>query len=254
RTVRPAGSTARRKLPRPSALLTPLADPNRQFGESLRSPPFRRRQNRRRPRPENEMKRPWRMLLGTMMFVFAAHDASAQHDGTSAAPAPSTPAEARQFDFLLGQWEVDVKPKVGGLAAMIHGSPKLSGSWKAWRALDGLGVEDELRIADGSGNPMSLSQALRVFDRNQGRWAIVGVDAYRARISNSTAQWQEGEMRVTGNGVDNEGKTYLSRTRYYDIGADAFRMQQDRLYDDGQSWDEATLVIDARRVAAAASR
>jgi len=181
--------------------------------------------------------------------------AAAQHSGGGSAPPSTTaPAEARQFDFLIGQWELDVKPKVSSLAAMIHGSPKLVGSWKAWRGLDGFGVQDELRIADASGNPMSLNEALRVFDRNQNRWTVVGVDVYRARVSNSTAQWNGSEMRLDGNGVDGEGKAYVSRTRYFEIGTDAFRMQQDRSYDNGQTWEEATLAIEARRVAAAAAR
>ena len=181
--------------------------------------------------------------------------AAAQHGGGGPAPASTTaPAEARQFDFLIGQWELEVKPKVSSLAAMIHGAPKLVGSWKAWRGLDGFGVEDELRVADASGNPMSLNEALRVFDRNQNRWTVVGVDVYRARVSNSTAQWSGNEMRVDGNGVDGEGKPYVSRTRYFAIGPDAFHMQQDRSYDNGQTWEEATLAIEAKRVAAAAAR
>ena len=179
--------------------------------------------------------------------------AAAQHGGGPAPPSTTAPAEARQFDFLIGQWELEVKPKVSSLAAMIHGAPKLVGSWKAWRGFDGFGVEDELRVADASGNPMSLNEALRVFDRNQNRWTVVGVDVYRARVSNSTAQWSGNEMRVDGNGVDGEGKAYVSRTRYFAIGADGFRMQQDRSYDSGQTWDEAQLVIDAKRVAATAS-
>ena len=170
-------------------------------------------------------------------------------------PPPSTtpPAEARQFDFLIGQWELEVKPKVSSLAAMIHGAPKLVGSWKGWRSLDGFGVEDELRIVDASGNPMSMSKALRVYDRNKNHWTIVGLDVYGARVSNSTAQWKDSEMRVDGSGVDGEGKPYVSRTRYFGIGTDAFRMQQDRSFDNGQTWDEATLAIEAKRVAASAA-
>jgi hypothetical protein len=195
------------------------------------------------------------LLLLTLMLA-SPNLLFAQHNGVAgAAPPPtSAPAEAKQFDFLIGQWELEVKPKVNGLAAMIHGVPKLVGSWKAWRGFDGFGVEDELRIVDASGNPMSLTQALRVYDRNQNRWTIVGLDVYRARVSNSTAQWQDAEMRLDGNGVDSEGKPYLSRTRYFGIAPDAFRMQQDRSSDNGQTWDEGTLVIEAKRVAASAPR
>ena len=188
------------------------------------------------------------LLLAFPNAVFAQHGAAAP-----APPATTAPAEARQFDFLIGQWELEVKPKVSSLAAMIHGAPKLVGAWKAWRELDGFGVEDELRIVDASGNPTSLNRALRVFDRSQNRWNIVALDVYRARASNSTAQWKAGEMHLEGNGIDGEGKPYLSRTRYFDITPKAFQMQQDRSYDNGQTWDEATLTISAKRAAAAAT-
>ena len=190
------------------------------------------------------------LLALTGAFPLAA---IAQH-GDGDLSASTAPPEARQFDFLIGQWELEVKPKVGGLAAMIHGAPKLVGTWKAWRGFDGFGIEDELRVSDASGNPRSLNHALRAWDRAQKRWNVVGLDVYRSRVSESSAQWQGGEMRVTGAGVDAEGKSYQSRTRYFEIAADHFRMQQDRSYDNGQTWDEATLTIDAKRTAASATR
>ena len=49
----------------------------------------------------------------------------------------AAPREAKQFDFLLGQWEIVAEPHVSFLVATIHGQPKLPGIWKAWRALDG---------------------------------------------------------------------------------------------------------------------
>jgi len=190
-----------------------------------------------------------RIALAAVLLLCLPTLAPAQ----GAPPSTTPPAEARQFDFLIGQWELEVKPKVSSLAAMIHGAPKLVGSWKGWRSLDGFGVEDELRIVDASGNPMSMSKALRVYDRNKNHWTIVGLDVYGARVSNSTAQWKDSEMRIEGSGVDGEGKAYVSRTRYFAIGADAFRMQQDRSFDKGQTWDEATLTIEAKRVAASAA-
>jgi hypothetical protein len=163
------------------------------------------------------------------------------------APAP----ESRQFDFLLGQWEIDVQPKVSGIAAAIHGTPKLAGTWKAWRALDGLAVEDELRVVDASGNPISLSHALRTYSKSEGRWKVQGLDAYRSHFSESSGQLQAGEMRLNGRSLDAEGRPVLTRIRYYDIGANGFRMQQDRSSDEGRTWDENVLTVVARRVAAA---
>lgn len=188
------------------------------------------------------------VLLCAPLAAGAQHDAPAGGAGAAAAP-----GAAAQFDFMLGQWELEVHPKVSGLAAMIHGAPTLAGTWKAWRVLDGLGIEDEMRIVDASGNPISLSRALRVYARGEDHWKVSGVDAQRGRLSAASGQLTNGEMRMEGSSTDAEGKPTLTRTRYYGITADSFHMQQDRSTDNGQSWEEGALIIDAKRVAASAT-
>lgn len=179
----------------------------------------------------------------------------AQHSATGSARPALTPAkEAGQFDFLIGQWELVVTPKVNSLAAKIHGSPTFLGTWKAWRAVDGFGVEDELRIMDRSGNPSSLTHVLRVYSANDRKWLITGIDAYRGRASTSSGEWKGNEMVIFGQGADEEGKPFQTRTRYYDITAAGFKYQQDRSLDGGKTWDEGALKMAAKRVAATAPR
>jgi len=186
-------------------------------------------------------------LLLALACAFAAPAAQAQ--GARAAP-----PESAQFDFLVGQWELEVTPKVAGLAAMVHGSPRLVGSWKAWRAFDGLGVDDEIRITDASGNPMALSRTLRVYDPKTRQWLLQSLDAYGARFTAGTARWEGGEMRLQGSGVHADGRPYVSRSRFFEIGPDRFRMEQDRSFDNGASWDEGVLKVSAKRVSAKAVR
>jgi hypothetical protein len=190
-----------------------------------------------------------------LVLLFASPiSAIAQHAGAAAAmPASSAPGEAGQFDFLLGQWELDVHPKVSGLVAMIHGTPRLVGTWKAQRSSDGLGIEDELSIMDASGNPISLSRALRTYVKSEQRWKVSGTDVTHATTSEASGQWLAGEMRLDGRSTDADGKLVLTRTRYTNITLDGFRMLQDRSIDNGESWNEAVLTIDARRVAATAA-
>lgn len=166
----------------------------------------------------------------------------------------SAPREAAQFDFLIGQWEIELAPKVNGLAAMVHGTPKLQGTWKAWRAFDGFGIEDELRVIDGSGNPATLAHAQRIFDAKTKRWLISSLDVYRVRFSSASAQWQDGEMRASGSGNGNDGKAFISRSRFFEITPERFRMTQDRSFDEGRSWEEGVLTIAAKRVATKAAR
>lgn len=192
--------------------------------------------------------------IALIVAVAGSSFAHAQHGDNATLPAYSAPAEAHQFDFLIGQWEIELTPKVGGLVAMIHGAPRLIGSWKAWPAFDGFGIEDELRVMDASGNPATLNHALRVYDSAKGQWTITGMDIYRALASQSSGNWQEGEMHIKGAGTARDGSRYLSRTRFFDISADGFRMQQDRSTDGGETWEEASLAIVAKRVAAVAPR
>lgn len=167
----------------------------------------------------------------------------------SAPPVHVAPAAAKQFDFLVGEWDVVVRPKASGLAQRIHGAPRILGSWKAWRALDGWGIEDDLKLLDGSGNPTNLSHAVRVYDATAGHWSQTTLDVYRGRFTAATGEWRDGEMVVTGRGTDQEGKPYAARTRYYDITAAGFKFRQDRSYDDGRTWDEVVLRIEAKRTA-----
>jgi len=195
-----------------------------------------------------------RLVSLTVLALALPVSIEAQHAAGTQQAAPSAPAEARQHDFLVGQWELVVKVPPAGLAQRIHGVPKLVGTWKAWRAFDGFGVEDELRITDAAGNPLSLSHALRYYDRTARSWSITLLDVYRGRLTSATAEWKDGRMVQNGRGTDPEGKPTLVRSRFHDITPGSFKWQQDRSADNGKTWTEGTLRIEARRVAAAAPR
>lgn len=163
-----------------------------------------------------------------------------------AAQAQSPAADG--FDFLLGDWRIDVHVKVSGLAAWIHGAPKLVGTLKARRTAEG--IEDELVIVDASGNPRGTNRTLRRFNAAAGHWSITNADTYHAREGRAQA-WKEGsEVRVEGS-YSEDGKTTLTRSRYYAISPGGFRYRQDRSYDQGASWDENVFAFDATRTAAA---
>ncbi len=174
--------------------------------------------------------------------------------GESSAIPSAPPKEASQFAFLVGQWEVTVTPKNTSLAARIHGAPRFGGTWKAWKAFDGFGIEDELRVTDRSGNPNALVHAMRSYDATKGRWTQSMLDVYRGRFTSAEGSWANGEMTMTSAGTDAEGKPALTRSRFYEITPTAFKYQSDRSTDGGRTWDTAVLRIDAKRVAAVAPR
>ena len=192
-------------------------------------------------------------LLVLTAIACAPVAAVAQHAGSSPALSTVAPREASQFDFLIGQWQLEVRPAVSSLAAKIHGVPKLIGTWKAWRALDGFGIEDDLRISDESGNPRTLAHAVRVYDAAARRWTTSTLDVYRATFGTSTAEWVENQMTATSRGTDKDGKPVVTRTRFSDITPTAFRFVQERSTDEGRTWAE-TLRIQAKRTAPTAAR
>jgi hypothetical protein len=194
------------------------------------------------------------LSLALLAMLVAPSTTSAQHGGGSPSPVATPPSEATQFDFLVGQWEVTAWPAVSRLVSVIHGAPKFPGTWKAWRGLDGFGIEDELRLTDEAGNPRSLAHAVRAYDPAAHHWNTTLLDVYRSVFTSSTAEWKDGQMVVTGRGTDGDGKPYLARTRFYDIRQVSFRYQSDRSYDDGKTWTEGVLKIEAKRTAATAPR
>lgn len=187
------------------------------------------------------------MYIAALLAIAFACPAAAQHAGAAGAAPGAVASESRQFDFLVGEWTIVATPKVGSLAALMHGAPKLVGTWTARRAFDGRGVEDELRIVDASGNPASLTRALRIWSPSERRWLVATVDAYRARVGPARASWRGGAMHVEASGIDAQGRAYLVRSRFEPGGDARFRLVQDRSTDGGESWDEAVLVIEATR-------
>jgi hypothetical protein len=193
-------------------------------------------------------------LVSFLTLAALATTAMAQHGREIRQRQTTAPDGASQFEFLVGQWEIVAEPRVEGLAARIHGNPKLPGTWKAWRALDGWGIEDELRLTDASGNPRALTHAVRVYDATARQWKVSSLDVYRSSFQTATAEWRDGEMRVDARGTDVQGRAFVSRSRFHDITANGFRLQQDRSYDDGRTWTEGFLKVEAKRVAAVAPR
>jgi hypothetical protein len=196
-----------------------------------------------------------RSLLPVVVAAFATLapiSLRAQHGG-DAAPTTQPPHEASQYDFLVGQWELIVTPKVSGLVARIHGVPRLHGSWKAARALDGWGVEDDLRIADESGNPIAFTHFTRIYDASAKHWVVSAIDVYRQRLTTSSVQWEGGEMVAVVDAIDADGKPYRSRTHITDISQTSFHYSQDLSHDGGATWELGHLVMDAKRTAVTAS-
>ena len=95
---------------------------------------------------------------------------------------------------------------------------------------------------------------MRIVSAGGGHWETAALDVYRAIVTIGSAEWRNGEMLATSSGTDPNGKSYIARSKYFDITGNSFRFQQDRSSDNGKSWSEGILKIDAKRVAGSAPR
>jgi hypothetical protein len=196
-----------------------------------------------------------RMLTSLCAIALSPVALHAQHDsGAGSSLNTKAPREASQYDFLVGERALTITPKVSGLAARIHGVPKVHGSWKGSHALDGWGVEDELRIVDEAGNPIAYTHFVRIYDPIARHWIVTSVDVYHQVATTYVAQLQGKEMLSTAIGIDAAGKPYQSRTHITDISTAGFHFSQDISHDNGATWEEGHLVMDAKRVTPTASQ
>jgi hypothetical protein len=95
---------------------------------------------------------------------------------------------------------------------------------------------------------------MRFYDAAQRKWTLTTLDVYRARHAMATAEMRGSEMTVASYGRDGEGNAYVQRARFHDVTPNSFRFTADRSFDKGKTWDTDVLKIEARRVAAAATR
>lgn len=154
---------------------------------------------------------------------------------------PAPPAESAQFDFLVGEWDLEMTSKAP------NAPPRITGTWKAHKAFDGFGIIDEWRMLGPAGETFTLAATFRIYDPRLERWTLRLLNVFQARWEEQSARWEDGQMRLEWAGTDQAGRPFRMRARYFDIRADRFSWRADRSYDDGRTWVEDFLTIEATR-------
>lgn len=138
---------------------------------------------------------------------------------------PNGPPELAQFDFLIGDWDVDMTWYFDG-----DTPTKSYAKWHNHWVVNGTVVMLEWR------GPRFTGTEFRQWDSAQGRW--VGVNIYPdfgAAMPRVTAEKVGDTMQVS---IPTEGPngSYINRETYYDIGPDSYRMKSEISTDGGKSW------------------
>jgi hypothetical protein len=183
----------------------------------------------------------YRILLLAISYALCGPVRSVAQDGpTVKAPPP----EASQFDFLLGEWTVDVASKAPGTPPQYHGV------WRAAKTLNDLGIVDEYGVGDDAGRIVYAGTTLRVFDTKAATWTTRYVDQF----GGETGRWSElvgvkegQEMHVEQRGQGPDGRTTMLKIRYYNIQPNHFSWAADHSSDGGATWRRDYLRIEATR-------
>ncbi len=172
------------------------------------------------------------ILLSLAVAVLGSRRGDAQQPGAS------------QFDFLLGEWTVDVASKAPNVP------PRYKGWWQARKTLNGLGIVDEYAVTDDHGQIVYTGTTLRAFDTRSGTWTMRYVD----QAGGQTGHWsdlvgkKEGqEIHVEQRGHAPDGQTTILKIRYFDIQPNHFSWAADRSPDGGVTWVQDFLRIEATR-------
>jgi len=145
------------------------------------------------------------------------------------------------FDYLLGEWRFTSQHAEWGEA---------SGFWTAVRLPtgDGSHILDEYRIVADGGETLYVSTTLRAFNATTRIWDLVSAERGTGLQDTGTARKVGDEMHI-----DQRFGPSLWRIRYYDIRPDGFSWVADVSMDEGATWHQAHLRIQARRIGPARS-
>ncbi len=180
------------------------------------------------------------MFLTLSLALLVPRPSIAQQGPTPKAPPP----EASQFDFLVGEWTVDVTSKAPGTPPRYHGL------WRAAKTLNGLGIVDEYGVLDDAGRIVYAGTTLRAFDTKAATWTMRYVDEF----GGETGRWSElvgvkqgSEMHVEQHRQSPDGRTTILKIRYYNIQPDHFSWAADHSSDGGTTWVRDYWRIEAAR-------
>jgi len=138
---------------------------------------------------------------------------------------PDGPEEMSQYDFLIGDWDVDMTWYFDGKTPT-----KSFAKWHNHWVVNGNVVMLEWR------GPQFTGAELRQWDRQANQW--VGVNIYPAfgpQFQDITSRKNGDTMQVFMDGEGPNGP-YINRETYYDIEADSYKMKSEHSFDGGETW------------------
>lgn len=142
-------------------------------------------------------------------------------------------AESRQFDFLIGHWDVAAtKFKEDGNVQFHYRA-----QWVAQHLNEGRIVMDEFKAFAPTGQQVSSYVSLRTYAEATHRWEITGLAAFQPAMRGEwNGTWTDGEMHLDAVGISPNDKRVRTKIRFFNIQPQSFAWESTSSLDDGKTW------------------
>jgi hypothetical protein len=169
-------------------------------------------------------------------------------------PAPAVPpevarylegpvAESRQFDFLIGDWDVAATR----FAADGTVGSQYKATWSARALNEGRMIMDDFKALAPGGQAVSSYVTLRTYSAATRRWEMAGLAAFQpAAIADWHGVWTGEEMQLDAVGTSPDGRRAMTRIRFAHIEADRFVWESKTSSDDGKTWTPTASLVATR--------
>ena len=146
--------------------------------------------------------------------------------------------ESLQFDFLIGEWQVE------GRRFGPSGEQAYTGVWRAQYLHGKRMVMDDFVVHGPSGQEVSAFVTLRTFSPITGRWEMAGMPALQPGVN---GKWfgnlVAGEMHLEAEGQGPNGQTVKSRIRFHHIEPSRFEWENHMSFDGGNNWVKVAALV-----------
>jgi hypothetical protein len=144
-----------------------------------------------------------------------------------------TTTQGRQFDFLIGQWDVQATRYRPDGSVLLN----YRAAWSAQYLNDGRMVMDDFKAYAPTGEVISSFVTLRTYSEVTGRWEMQGLAALQpAVVAEWYGHWHDGEMRLDAIGKTPQGATVKTKIRFFHIQAKQFEWESKMSVDDDVTW------------------
>lgn len=150
----------------------------------------------------------------------------------------NAPDGTGQYDFLIGDWDIDVELFRGDKEPLTY-----KARWHNHWVANGYVVMQEWR------GPYSTGIELRSYDPVEDQWR--GQNIYQPMPGtwySNIAKFDNNEMTVTTIRTDAEGTETITREIYWEIKETSFRIRTEQSTDGGISWQRGKYAAIATRI------